>query len=138
MTLIFVSSSHSESSFRPRVFGARPFHTDGELLALRFAPDGSLWSVEEPGVLRHWDVRSRQQLGWSELGTAEAVWCFSAAAHYVAAGSDELCLWESTNGELLAFWNQASWTTALAFQPGGLLLASGHDDGGVRLWDYTG
>jgi len=133
-----VSSSPSESPFRPRVFGARPFHTDGELLALRFAADGSLWSVEEPGLLRHWDLNARQQIGWHELGDPAAVWSFSASAHYVAAGSDELCLWETGNGELLACWPQASWVTALAFQPGGLLLASGHDDGGVRLWGYSG
>ncbi len=135
---MIVSSSRSESPFRPRVFGARPFHTDGELLALRFSPDGTLWSVEEPGVLRHWDVHTRQQIGWSELGDPEATWCFSSAAHFVAAGSDELCLWETNNGELLSFWQQSSWVTALAFQPCALLLASGHDDGGVRLWDYAG
>ncbi len=131
------SSSPTETSLRPRVFGARPFHTDGELLALRFAPDGTLLSVEEPGVLRHWDLRSRQQISWHELGDPAAVWCFSAAAHYVAAGSNELCLWETSNGELLACWPQASWVTALAFQPGGLLLASGHDDGDVRLWNHA-
>jgi WD40 repeat protein len=131
------SSSPPEPSLRPRVFGAQPFHTDGELLALRFAPDGSLWSIEEPGVLRHWDLRSRQQLSWHELGDPAAVWCFSAAAHYIAAGSDELCLWQTSNGEMLACWPQTSWVTGLAFQPGGLLLASGHDDGSVRLWDHA-
>src|SRR6185437_2984319 len=51
--------------------------------------------------------------------------------------SAELCLWETSDGELLACWPQTSWVTALAFQPGGLLLASGHDDGVVRLWDYA-
>ncbi len=131
------SSSPTETSFRPRVFGARPFHTDGELLALRFAPDGSLLSVEEPGVLRRWDLRSQQQIDWHELGDPAAVWSFSASAHYIAAGSNELCLWQTNNGELLACWPQASWVTALAFQPGGLLLASGHDDGGVRLWNHA-
>jgi WD40 repeat protein len=138
MTAMLICSSPSESPFRPRVFGARPFHTDGELLALRFAADGSLWSVEEPGLLRQWDLNTRQQLGWHELGDPASVWCFSVSGHYVAAGSGELCLWETANGELLACWPQASWVTALAFQPGGLLLASGHDDGGVRLWDIVG
>jgi WD40 repeat protein len=138
MTVMTASFSPSESSFHPRVFGARPFHTDGELLALHFAPDGSLWSVEEPGVLRHWNLHTRQQIGWHELGDPAAVWCFSASVHYVAAGSDELCLWETSSGEMSACWPQASWVTALAFQPGGLLLASGHDDGGVRLWDHAG
>lgn len=131
-------SSPSELPFTPRIFGARPFHTDGELLALRFAPDGSLWSVEEPGVLRQWDLKARRQLVWHELAEAASVWCFSASAHYLAAGSDEVCLWQTGDGELAACWPQASWVTALAFQPGGLLLASGHDDGGVRLWDYVG
>ncbi len=131
------SSSPTETSFRPRVFGARPFHTDGELLALRFAPDGTLLSVEEPGVLRRWELRSQQQISWHELGDPAALWCFSASAHYVAAGSNELCLWETNNGDLLACWPQASWVTALSFQPGGLLLASGHDDGGVRLWNHA-
>jgi WD40 repeat protein len=138
MAAMNVTSRSSDSPFRPRVFGACPFHSDGELLALRFAPDGSLWSIEEPGVLRHWDCTARQQIGWHELAGPEALWCFSAAAHYVAAGSDELCLWETSKAELLACWPQASWVTASAFQPGGLLLASGHDDGGVRLWDYAG
>ncbi len=131
------SSALAESSSPLRVFGVRPFHTDGELLALRFAPDGSLWSVEEPGVLRHWDVNGRRQIGWHELSDPAGLWCFSAAAHYVAAGSDEVCLWETRDGEQLACWPQASWVTALAFQAGGLLLASGHDDGVVRLWDYA-
>src|SRR5579875_1549472 len=138
MTVMTVSPSLPESPFRPRVFGARPFHTDGELLALRFAADGSLWSVEEPGVLRQWDLNTRQQLGWHELGDPASVWCFSVSGHSVAAGSGELCLWETANGELLACWPQASWVTAVAFQPHGLLLASGHDDGGVRLWDIAG
>ncbi len=132
------SSAPLGSSFPPRIFGARPFHTDGELLALRFAPDGSLWSVEEPGVLRHWDLDSRRQIGWHELADPASVWCFSSSAHYLAAGSDEVCLWETHNGELTACWPQRSWVTALAFQSSGLLLASGHDDGIVRLWDYVG
>lgn len=134
MTATSISPS---SAFRPRVFGARPFGTDGELLALRFAPDGSLWSIEEPGVLRHWDLGSRQQSSWHELAAPAAVWCFSSSAHYVAAGSDEVCIWETAGGEPLACWPQPSWVTALAFQSGGLLLASGHDDGVVRLWHYA-
>ncbi len=137
MTVTTVPPSVSESSFRPRVFGATPFHTDGELLALRFAPDGSLWSVEEPGVLRHWDLDARQQIGWHDLTDSASLWCFSASAHYVAAGSDELSIWETATGEQLAYWPQPSWVTALAFQPGGLLLASGHDDGVIRLWHYA-
>jgi WD40 repeat protein len=134
MTAITVSPC---PAFRPHVFGARPFRTDGELMALRFAPDGSLWSVEEPGVLRSWDVGERRQIIWHELADPAALWCFSSSAYYVAAGSDEVCIWQTSDGELFACWPQASWVTALAFQTGGLLLASGHDDGVVRLWNYA-
>ena len=52
---------------RLQVFGDPQLHTDGDLLALTFAPDGTLWSVEEPGVLRHWNVAARRQIGFHAL-----------------------------------------------------------------------
>ena len=125
------------SSLQPRIFGARPFHTDGDLLALAFAPDGGLWSVEEPGVLRRWDVATRQQLDWHGLEEFATLWGFSPDGALVAAGSDELSVWEAASGALRASWPQPSWVTAVAFQPGGGLLATGHDDGAVRLWDLA-
>ncbi len=88
-------------------------------------------------MLRHWDLGTRQQTGWHELADPAGLWGFSGAAHYVASGSNELSIWETSTGELCACWPQSSWVTALAFQPGGLLLATGHDDGVVRLWQYT-
>jgi WD40 repeat protein len=139
------------SSPQARVFGARPFHTDGDLLALGFAPDGGLWSVEEPGVLRRWNVTTQQQLDWHGLEELATLWVFSPDAALVAAGSDELSVWEAASGALRASWPQPSWVTAIAFQPnsgaatpqagapaaGGGLLATGHDDGLVRLWDLA-
>ena len=44
----------------PRVFGAPMLHTDGELLAVAVASDGTLWSVEEPGELRGWNLPTRR------------------------------------------------------------------------------
>jgi WD40 repeat protein len=119
---------------RSRVFGARPFHTDGDLLALGFAPDGSLWSVEEPGVLRHWDIAGRRQVGFHPLDELATLWAFSGEARLVAAGSDELSVWETATGKVRASWPQPSWVTAIAFPPAGDLLATGHDDAVVRLW----
>jgi WD40 repeat protein len=130
-------SLSESSSAQPRVFGARPFHTDGDLLALGFAPDGGLWSVEEPGVLRRWNVTTQQQLDWHGLEELATLWGFSPDAALVAAGSDELSVWEAESGALRASWPQPSWVTAVAFQPGGGLLATGHDDGSVRLWDLA-
>ena len=37
-----------------RVFGEPRFHTDGDVAAIAFASDGSLRSIDEAGVLRHW------------------------------------------------------------------------------------
>src|ERR1700738_2726930 len=82
-----------------RVFGVHPFHTDGDLLALAFAPDGGLWSVEEPGVLRHWDVRARRQLDWHHFEDLATLWCFSPGARHVASASDDLSVWEAATGE---------------------------------------
>ncbi len=120
---------------RPRVFGARPFHTDGDLLALGFAPDGSLWSVEEPGVLRHWDVPGRRQIAFHPLNELATLWAFSGDVRLVAGGSDELSVWEVATGAIRASWPQPSWVTAVAFPPSGDFLATGHDDHVVRLWD---
>jgi WD40 repeat protein len=122
---------------RPRVFGARPFHTDGDLLALGFAPDGSLWSVEEPGALRHWDVPGRRQIDFHPLNELATLWAFSADDRLVAAGSDELSVWEVATGKVRASWPQPSWVTAIAFPPSGDFLATGHDDHVVRLWDVA-
>jgi WD40 repeat protein len=126
---------------RPRVFGAHPFRTDGDLLALAFAADGSLWSIEDSGVLRHWDPETRQQLGFFALDEIATVWAFSPAARLVAAGCDEATVWEVCNGQLRASWPQAAWVTAVAFphalDPADERLATGHDDGSLRLWDMA-
>src|SRR5947209_4052926 len=82
-----------------QVFGMQPFHADGELLALGFAPDGTLWSVEDPGVLRHWDPAGSRQLAWHALDDLATLWCFSAECRWAASGSDELSLWDVLGGE---------------------------------------
>ena len=119
-----------------RIFGARPFHTDGELLALAFAGDGSLWSMEEPGVLRHWDLAARQQTTWRALEDPAPLWAFAPRARLAVSGSDELTLWDPVEGKTIGAWLAHSWVTAVAFPPSGRLLASGHDDGSVALWEF--
>jgi WD40 repeat protein len=123
------------STTRLRIFGARPFQTDGELLALAFAEDGVLWSIEEPGVLRRWNVTAQQQTDWKLLDELATQWAFSAGAKFVAAGSDDLSVWEVATGELFEMWQHSSWVTAIAFAPDGNILATGHDDNVVRIWD---
>ncbi len=119
-----------------RVFGAHPFHTDGDLLGLAFAADGSLWSVEEPGVVRRWDLDGRRQLGWHHLEELATVWAFSPGAHHLASATDDLSVWDVAAGELDASWPQPCWVTAVAFSPAADVLAAGYDDGRVRLWNW--
>jgi WD40 repeat protein len=126
-----------QSSRIHRVFGASPFRTDGDLLALDFTPGGSLVSVEEPGVLRQWDIAARQQTEWNQLEELATLWCLSGSARLVAAAGDELSVWEVDSGDLVATWAQPSWVTAVAFDRDEQRLATGHDDGVVRLWDVA-
>jgi WD40 repeat protein len=55
----------------------------------------------------------------------------------VASASDEVAVWEISSGEELARWPALSWVTALAFQPGAPVLATGHDDAFVSVWDWV-
>jgi WD40 repeat protein len=116
-----------------RVFGDTRFHTDGDIQALAFAADGSLWSVDEPGVLRQWN-RFGQEQAYVFLSDVETLWSFGQDARWLASASDDLSLWDIPSGELRLSFAQPSWVTALGFRPDGKLLASGHDNGVARIW----
>jgi WD40 repeat protein len=143
MTLLSSSSLPGFSITDPnlgirQVFGGKPFHADGDLLALAFAADGTLWSVEEPGVLRHWDLVTGRQLAWRLLDDLSTLWEFSSDARLLAGASDDLSLWDVASGEPRVVLPQSTWVTALSFSPDGSLLATGDDDGRVQIWDTTG
>ncbi|HEY2908659.1 MAG TPA: hypothetical protein VGI99_00345, partial [Gemmataceae bacterium] len=117
-----------------RVFGEPRFHTDGDVAGLAFAADGTLRSIDEAGVLRHWSADGKQ-LSRCFLSDLETLWCFGPDAQLLASGNDDLLLWDAASGQLLRRLPQESWVTAIAFSPDGRILASGHDDGMVRFWD---
>lgn len=120
----------------PRVFGAPTLHTEADLLALGIASDGTLWSVEEPGRLRQWSLATRRQVNQWILNEDATVWAFNWAGRLLASGSNEVDVWEISSGEQLVGWPADSWVTSLAFQPFVSVLASGHDDGVVRVWEW--
>ena len=122
-------------SFLCGVFDDRPLRTDSDLLALAFDVDGALWSMEEAGVLRRWDVYRQRQLQWHSLSDLENLWTFNSNARLLASATDELFLWDVANGRLQGVLPQPSWVTALALSSDGSLAATGHEDGTLCLWD---
>jgi len=118
-----------------RVFDDRPFRSDGDLLALAFAADGTLWTVEDPGLLRQWDLPGRRQLAWHFLSDLENLWAFSRDGRILASASDDLSLWDVATGLLQAVLPQPTWVTALALRGDAGFVATGHEDGTVCVWD---
>ncbi len=120
------------------VFGEPKLHTDGDLQLLGFARDGTLLSVEEPGVLRRWNAETGQPLDWNAISDFETLWAFSGDARVLASASDDLTIWDASSGQVLTAIRQESWVSALAFHPDAGFVATGHDDGTIRYWDAAG
>jgi WD40 repeat protein len=121
-----------------RVFGDLCFRSDGDLQVLAFGADGQLWSIEDLGVLRQWNPSTGQQLRWTFLSDLETLWAISPDTRLIASATDDLTLWEVSSGKSVDTISQPSWVTAVAFGPAAKLLATGHDDGVVRVWDVAG
>lgn len=119
-----------------KTFGEPRFHTEGDVAALTFAADGTLWSIDEAGVLWHWAADGKL-LARHFLSDLETLWAFSPGARLLASGNDDLILWDVATGQLVNRIVQPSWVTAVVFAPDGRTLASGHDDGTVRFWDVA-
>lgn len=120
------------------VFGDPQFNTDGEILALRYTPDGALLSIEEQGVLRRWNPKSGRQLEWFSLSDLENAWAFSRDGKLLASAGDDLTIWDVSSGQALTVVSQNSWVTALDFGRDSTFVAMGDDDGGISYWDAAG
>ncbi len=133
-----MSTAMSTDNLDPVPFGEPHWHADGVLLALAYAADGTLWSVEEPGVLRHWD-NAGKLLAREPLTELETVWEFGPRAELLAAGSDHFAIWDLGTRQHIGTMELPSWVTAIAYHPTRRMIATGHDDGSIRLWtDLTG
>lgn len=119
-----------------RVFGDPRFHADGEISALTFADDGTLWTIEEPGILRQWKT-SGVPVQRHFLSDLETLWVFSEPGQLLASASDDLSLWDLDSCQRITTVPQPSWVTMVAFSHCLTQIATGHDDGKVRVWDIA-
>ncbi len=122
-------------SFVDKTYGEPLFHTESEVAAVRYAPDDTLWTMEEAGLLRHWTGDGRL-IDREFLSDTEIAWAFNADASLAASGNEtEVALWSVGKAkELARVVTGASWVTCLAFSPSTPVVASGHDDGTLKLW----
>lgn len=123
------------SSSDALVYGDPHLHVNGEVLALAYDAEGMLWSVEDTGLLRKWDTKTGSSVVSHSLSDLETVWRFGVNAQFLASASDDVSIWETKSGRLMAALPQPAWVSALAFHPSQMILATGHEDGSVRLWD---
>ena len=124
-------------SFVTKTFGEPRFHSEGDVAALSFAADNTIWSVDESGVLRHW-AEDGGALIRHFLSDLETLWCFGPQAKLLASANDDLLVWDVSEGQLLHRIAQPSWVTAICFSPDGRTIVTGHDDGKIRFWDSRG
>lgn len=117
-----------------RIFGDLTFRTDGAILDLAASSDGTIWTVEAPGTVRRWNAEGRQTAPPVELSEVELLWAFNPDGTWLAAGSEELTVYETATGRIRFVRHQPAWVSALAFDPTGERLAVGHDDGQITVW----
>jgi WD40 repeat protein len=128
-------AASSPGAWQPRhVFGETSFRTDADVQAVTFGPDG-LWSVEEGGGLRRWEAATGRLLNRYDLEEDATVWAFRPDGRLLAGCSADLILWDIPSARRRMIIPQPAWVTSVAFLPDSDLVATGHDDGIVRLWD---
>jgi WD40 repeat protein len=133
----FVTDHSSRPPFVDRTYGEPLFHTQSEVVVLCFAPDDSLWSIEESGILRQW-TREGRLMTRKFLAELDAIWAFNSDATLIASACDKFInIWDAARARVQRRMPTDSWVMALAFSLDGKLLASGHDNGTVRLWDVS-
>ncbi len=135
---LIVTEDRTTPSFVDRIYGEPLFHTESEVYSLAFANDNTLWTIEEAGLVRQWNLDGRL-LQRHFLSDLEDCWTFSPDAARLVSGTTDVALWDVSRGRLKARRQTGeAWVTCFAFSQDGNTLASGDDEGAIRLWDVNG
>ena len=104
--------------------------------AVAFSPNGqTLVSAGEAGIINFWDALHWKFLGaLQNNGIAFAVDFAPDGKTLATTGYETVNLWSAENGEKIAsLTGHANWVRGVAFTPSGNAIASGGDDGTVRV-----
>jgi WD40 repeat protein len=112
---------------------------DDAVLSLAFSPNGTYLAVGyRNGGVRFLDLATRKPFRTIPIPGAVKALAFSPDGKKLAAAADKkIVIWDAATGAKLKEYDGESGAACLAYSPEGLVLASGHYDGNVRLWNET-
>lgn len=103
------------------------------------SPDGKT-VARSTFTLTLWDIASGKAIHAFPTKGEWAAATFSRDGVFLAAADNKakrMTIWNAQTGAEVISWKLDSFVRLSAFDPEGKLLATGHDDGAVRLWDVT-